>query len=107
MPHAQEKCITGAKVCGVPKFAERTDSYRDGDLEESSLNYAASVALPCLRLRARFAAHKKYCCTMSLTMLFVYLQDDSDGLIPSLEKAAMPDFFHASHRRVVLQQERN
>jgi hypothetical protein len=47
-----------AKVWGVPKLAEPTDLYRDGDPEESSLNYAASVALPCLRFRARFAARK-------------------------------------------------
>jgi len=58
MPHSQEKCITGAKVCGAAKFAECTDLYRDGDREERGLNHAASVELPCLRLRARFAARK-------------------------------------------------
>jgi hypothetical protein len=45
-------------VCGAPKFAERTDLYRDGAGEECALNHDASVALPCLRLRARFAARK-------------------------------------------------
>ena len=48
MPHAQEKCITGAKAGKVPKAAELTDLYWDGEPKERCLDHAARVALPYL-----------------------------------------------------------
>ena len=38
---------------------ELIDLYCDGAPEDRSLDQGASVALPCLRYSARFAAHKK------------------------------------------------
>jgi hypothetical protein len=46
MPYAEEKCINGAKARMVPKAAELTDLYGNGESEERSSDHAASVALP-------------------------------------------------------------
>jgi hypothetical protein len=49
MPHAQGKCIIGAKAQKVPKVPERTDLYWDGDSKERSQVTGASTALPYFR----------------------------------------------------------
>ena len=48
MPLAPEKCNTAAKSRKVPKVAELTDLYWDGELKDCSLDQTASVALPYL-----------------------------------------------------------
>jgi len=46
MPHAEKKCITGAKARKVPKAAELTDLYWDDDPKGRFSDHAASMALP-------------------------------------------------------------
>ena len=48
MPRALEKCIAAAKARKVPKVAELTDLYWDGESKDCSLDHTASVALPYL-----------------------------------------------------------
>ena len=52
MPHAQGKCIIGAKAQKVPKGPQRTDLYWDGDSKECSLDHrcqhgTALLAVAC------------------------------------------------------------
>jgi len=41
-----EKCIAAAKARKVPKVAELTDLYWDGESKDCSLDHTASLAVP-------------------------------------------------------------
>jgi len=56
VPHAQQKCIAGAKGRKIVMVSQLVDLYCDGEPKELSLDHAASLALPYLWQRARFVA---------------------------------------------------